>query len=237
MSEQLNAEGKGSKERKTYHLPLRYWPPRIFLALLLLAGSISIIGVTLFSFVIPYTFTDAMYVKQLITRSDAGSHQPEVEVRFGTETHKMITAYIDPGSNHLQRKRPIPIIYQNSDPQNVFYATSGDQVVIPLFFSIGGTALLAAIGFFISATSWRRRIVALANQAGNWQPVYLYRWRNLRIERNCASGGGSRYTWPVFRRTFPSKQSQCTPDVSPAQRNQSDGDPSRGASLPAPQVV
>lgn len=147
----------------------------------------------------------------MIVPSSTGGHQLKVEVRFGTEDHRMVTAYIYRESNHLQHKSTVPIVYENSNPQNVFYATPGDRAVTPIWLSVGGAMLLAGFSFLAWAIRWRRQI-AIASQIKNWQSVYLYHWKSLQMV-TVFQKGGPRYTWTVFRRTLPSTESQTSPAI------------------------
>lgn len=222
MAEQPPIRTQAAKGRKITRLPRYYWPfSTVLLALSFLAFGVAIISLVCFSIVLPYTFTNATYQGQMIVRSNTGRHELKVGVRFGTGDHGIVTAYIYPGSNHLQHKGPVPIFYEDSDPQNVFYATPSDRAATPIWLSVGGAMLLAGFSFFASAIRWRRRI-AIASQAEKWQSVYLYHWENLQMV-TVFQEGGPKYTWGVFRRTLPSKESQTSPDVSDTTQTQQVG--------------
>jgi hypothetical protein len=213
-----NVKDERSEQSESVRLPFRYsrWM-RIFCAFFLMVFGLTVAANILFYLVLPWTFTDATYVSQMTVPSGTRSPELKVQVRFSIEDHEMVTAYIYPGSNHLNREGPLQIIYQDSDPQNAFYATPWDSAVIPIYFSISGALLIAGIGLFVSEARWRRRIFALASSDRTHQPVQLYEWKHLKM-MVVSQEGGPKYQWQVFDRTLQLEGRPNPADASPTTR-------------------
>jgi hypothetical protein len=239
VADQLDAKTRESGVPQITRLPRSYWSDRTAPAIFITAGGLAIIGLIFFLVAIPYTFTNARYVRQ----ASPPHREQKVEVRFAAPDHGTVTAYVYPGSDHLNRREPVPIFYENTHPQNAFYATQADRRLMPLWFAFGGCVVLAGVSLLFSAVRWRRRIAAMTNQTEKWQAVELYYWKNLQMVA-VAQEGGTRYTWSVFRRTIPSKEVSSSSDNSNTADTQATQRPSwfyflhrirtRSASWPAP---